>query len=174
VLRNWHISNLISRLFKKLTNGGFWCGYPDETDRQMLTRVGIQFVVLFLAITLFDDLLDLVLGMLHFVFELMHLLFEVVEGFIEEILEQTLQTTHHESEILIISTILILLVFGLYQLHKVWPRLYRPWRRNSKAVWLRYTWRQSFYWRKLPVGRKWKLSIAYLIGLFCLLFWFFL
>jgi hypothetical protein len=165
---------LIIRFFTKLADGGWRYVHPDETDRQLLTRVGKQVVVLFLIITLFDDLLDLVLEILHFVFELMHLLFEIIEGFIEEILEHTLHTTHHESEILIISTILIFLVFGLYPLYKVWPRLYRSWRRNSRAVWLRYTRRQSFYWRKLPVGRKWKLIIAYGIGLFCLLFWFFL
>ncbi len=169
-----HKANRIIRFFPKLTNCGLCCGHTNETDRQMLTRVGKQFVVLFLIITLSDDLLDLILGTLHFVFELLHLLFEVIEGFIEEILEHTLHTTHHESEILIISTILILLVFGLYPLYKVWPRLYRSWRRNSRAVWLRYTRRQSFYWRTLPVGRKWKLIIAYVIGLFCLLFWFFL
>jgi len=166
--------NLIIRLFTKLTDGGLCHGRADETDQQMLTRVGIQFLVLFLIITLFDELLDVVLEILHFVFELMHLLFEVIEGFIEEILEHTMHTSHHESEILIISTILILLVFGLYQLYKVWPRLYRSWRRNSRAVWLRYTRRQSFYWRTLPVGRKWKLITAYGIGLFCLLFWIFL
>jgi len=78
----------------------------------MLTKAGKQFVVLLLIITLFDDVLDLVLGMLHFVFELMHLLFEVIERFVEEILEHTLHTTHHESEIFIIS--MILMVFGLY------------------------------------------------------------
>jgi len=166
--------NLIIRLFTKLSNGEWIYGRPDETDRQMLIRVGIQFVALLLIITLFDDLLDLILGTLHSIFELMHLLFEVIEGFIEEILEHTLHTTHHESEILIISAILILLVFGLYPLYKVWPRLYRSWRRNLNAICLRYRRRQSFYWRTLPVGRKWKLSIAYVIGLSCLLFWFFL
>lgn len=169
-----HKSNGIIRFFTKLTDGELCCGHPDETDRQMLDRVGKQFVILPLIITLFDNLLDLVLGILHFVVELLHLLFELIEESVEEIMEHTLHTTHHESEIFIINMIFILMVFGLYQLCKVWPRLYRSWRRNSQVIWLRYARHQSFYWRTLPVGRKWKLIIAYAIGLFCLLFWFFL
>jgi hypothetical protein len=73
-----HKPKRIIRFFTKLTDGGLCCGRPDETDRQMLARVGKQFVVLLLIITLFDDLLDLVLGIVHFVFELMHLLFELM------------------------------------------------------------------------------------------------
>ncbi|MDO9270279.1 MAG: hypothetical protein Q7T96_14340 [Methylobacter sp.] len=169
-----HKPKRIIRFFTKLTDGGLCCGRPDETDRQMLARVGKQFVVLLLIITLFDDLLDLVLGIVHFVFELMHLLFELIEESVENIMEHTLQTTHHESEIFIINMVLILMVFGFYQLYKEWPRLYRSWRRNSQVIWLRYTGHQSFYWRTLPVGRKWKLIIAYVIGLSCLLLWFFL
>ena len=111
-MKSLHKPDLIIGLFTKLTDGGLWCRRPDETDQRMLTKAGKQFVVLLLIITLFDDVLDLVLGMLHFVFELMHLLFEVIERFVEEILEHTLHTTHHESEIFIIS--MILMVFGLY------------------------------------------------------------
>jgi len=164
----------IIRFFTKLAGGGLWYGRPDETDRQMLARVGKQFVVLLLVITLIDDLLNLVTGIVHFVVELLHLLFEVFEESIEEIMEHTLHTTHHESEIFIINMVLILMVFGLYQLYQAWPRLYRSWRRNSRVIWLRFTRGQSLYWRTLPVGRKWKLIIAYVVGVFCLLFWFFL
>jgi hypothetical protein len=164
----------IIRFFTKLTDGGLCCGCPDESDWQMLARVGKQFVVLLLIITLFDDLLNLVIGIVHFVVELLHLLFEVFEESIEIIMEHTLHTTHHESEIFIINMVLILMVFGLYQLYKKWPRLYRFWRRISRVMWLRYARRQSSYWRTLPVGRKWKLIIVYTIGFSCLLFGFFL
>ncbi|MDO9167958.1 MAG: hypothetical protein Q7U18_02525 [Methylobacter sp.] len=64
-----HKPKRIIRFFTKLTNGGLCCGQANETDRQMLTRVGKQFVVLFLIITLSDDLLDLLLGTLHSIFE---------------------------------------------------------------------------------------------------------
>ncbi|MGZ8184664.1 MAG: hypothetical protein ACXWT1_22205 [Methylobacter sp.] len=120
----------------------------------MLDRVGKQFVVLLLIITLFDDLLNLVIGIVYFVVELLHLLFELIEESIENIMEHTLHTTHHESEIFIINMVLILMAFGLYQLYKKWPRLYRSWRRTSQVIWLRHARRQSSYWRTLPVGRK--------------------
>lgn len=169
-----HQPNWIIRFFTKLADGGLCYGRPDETDRQMLARVWKQFVVLLLIITLFDDLLNLVIGIVHFVVELLHLLFELIEESIENIMEHTLHTSHHESEIFIINMVLILMVFGFYQLCKEWPRLYRSWRRTRQVIWLRYSRRQSSYWRTLPVGRKWKLIIAYVIGLSCLLFWFFL
>ncbi|MDI1230524.1 MAG: hypothetical protein PSV18_06515 [Methylobacter sp.] len=57
-MKSLHKPKLITRLFKELIDGGLCCGQANETDRQMLTRVGKQFVILLLIITLSDDLLD--------------------------------------------------------------------------------------------------------------------
>jgi hypothetical protein len=84
--------------------------------------------------------------MVHFVVELLHLLFELIEESIENIMEHTLHATHHESEIFIINMVLILMVFGLYQLYKKWPHLYRFWLETSQVIGLRHARQQSSYW----------------------------
>ncbi|MCL7423257.1 MAG: hypothetical protein M8364_20415 [Methylobacter sp.] len=147
---------------------------PDqqyETDRQMLLRVARQFAVLFIAIILFDDIFGFVAEVLHFIFELLHLFIEVIEGFIEEVLEHLLHTGHHASETIIVNTVLIIMIYGLYRFYRASPRLYRRIKRNRLAAWLRYKRRKTRQWRARPRKQKIKLIAAYTAGTALLLFW---
>jgi hypothetical protein len=149
-------------------------GQPNkgyETDRQMLIRVARQFAVLFVVILWLDDIINLIVGIVHFLFELLHLFMESIEGFIEEVLEHLLHTGHHDSEIIIVNGVLVLIALGLYRLYRAWPPFYRRWRRNRQAGWLRYKRRKVHDWRSLSQSQKLKLTAAYLTGIALMLFW---
>ena len=141
-----------------------------ETDRQLLARVGRQFIVLFFILIFFDDLLDFLLQSLHVIFELAHLFLEVIEYLVEELLEHLLHTNHHQSETLIINAALLVGCYGLYRLYRVWPALSKRLQRRFSAAWLRYKRRKITYWRLLPKVQQLKLMSAYGAGFALLLF----
>lgn len=144
---------------------------PDDSDRQLLTRVAWQFFWLFIVLLFFEDLLDLVTDVAHSIFEILHLLIEVLEGLVEEILEHLLHTDHHQSEMIIVNTVLLIGLYGLYRLIRALPRIFRRVKRNYLAVWLNYKRRKYNYWRALSPVKKIKLAAAYSTGLMLLLIW---
>ncbi len=147
---------------------------PDqhyETDRQMLIRIARQFALLIIVILLLDEILEFVIEVLHFIFELLHLFIEAIEEFVESVLELLLNTGHHASEIIIVNTVLVVMIYGLYRFYRAWPRLYRRSKRNRLAAWLRYKRRKARHWRARPRNQKIKLIAAYTAGTALLLFW---
>ncbi|MGR8934053.1 MAG: hypothetical protein ACU837_06630 [Gammaproteobacteria bacterium] len=142
-----------------------------ETDRQMLLKAGRRFALLFIAVSWFGEILDWMTELSHVAIELLDLGVEAIEHFSEEILEYFLHTNHHQSEIIIVNTVLVLMAFGLYRLYRAAPGLYRRWKRNRRASWLRYKRRKVFYWRSLSQAQKVKLAAAYITGTVLLASW---
>jgi hypothetical protein len=148
-------------------------GHDDkhhETSRLLLS-VAWRFAVLFAVLAWSAEIWELTLEFLHLALEGLHLLIEGIEELSELILEHLLDTNHHESEIILFNTALVLMAYGLYRLYRAAPRLYRQWRRNCRAAWLRYKRRKLFYWRSLSEAQKATLMAAYLTGIVLLLYW---
>ena len=139
----------------------------NESDRQMLARVGKKFALIFFVVLMFEEIFYLLFEFLEIVFELIHLLIEVIEHWLEHLLEHTLHTNHHQSETIIVNSAIIA---GLYRLFLAAPRLINQFKRNFLAGWLKHIRRESSCWRALPLNRKIKLVAAYAVGAACLLF----
>lgn len=132
--------------------------------------MAIQFAVLFFVIFMFDTLLDGLIGLFDLVIELIHLGMDVVEYSIELILESTINTGHQESEIIIINSALILMLYMMYRSFFAIPRICRRLTRKYKAAWLLRKRRRAAQWRLMSLVSKVKLTGAYVFGVSCLLF----
>lgn len=141
-----------------------------ESDRQLLLWVGRQVAMLLLVLFFFDDLLGFVIDVLHSVFEMIHLIIEVIEHALEELLEHTLHTDHHQSETILANSVFIIALYGIYRLFRIWPQLYRRWKRKQLASVLRQKKTVHFFWKALPNDQKIKLAAAYLSGIALLLY----
>lgn len=134
----------------------------------MLIHVGLKFLLLFSIILTFDFLVDFMIMMLNFTFEIMHLLIEIIDELLESFLKDTLPTNHQQTEAIIVNVVLIIVLFGLYKLFHGVRFIYRL-KRHIKADWLSYKRRKSLSWQLLPIFSKIKLLTAYCVG-FSLLF----
>lgn len=141
-----------------------------QTDRQLLTRFACRLIVTFLLIVFFDTLLDGLIEGLHIVFELLHLLIEVFEHLLEELLEHLLHTTHHQSEIIIFNSMVLVFIFGISYAVKCWPALSLRWQQRLQAAWQAYKNRKTQAWQCLPHRQKILVSVAYASGGGLLLF----
>jgi len=138
----------------------------QESDSQMLIRVGKKFGVIFVIIFMFDTLVDWVLGVLDFILEGLHIVIEAIEYSIELILEHSLHTDHHQSEIIIVNATAIIALFLLYRLYIAIPKLYS--RFENKCL---FHFNQNcLCWQATPLIRKIKLFLVYCLGISCVLF----
>ncbi|MFA6594673.1 MAG: hypothetical protein WCT16_05505 [Candidatus Buchananbacteria bacterium] len=150
---------------------------PDEppntdlqTDRQLLTRIAWQFVVVFLLIMFFDTLLEWLVEGLHILLELLHLVIEVFEHLIEELLEHLLHSSHHQSETIIFNSVMLLVIFGIYHLFRCWPALSLRWQQRLQAAWQGYRNRKVQAWQRLPRRQKRIVTATYASGSALILF----
>lgn len=134
-----------------------------HSDKDMLIHVGIKFLLLFIIILSFDVLIDLFLMALNLVFEMIHLMIEIIDELLESLLAETLTTTKHQNEVIIVNVALIIVLFGLYKLFHGVRFIYRL-KRHIKADWLNYKKRKILDWKLLPLLSKMKLVTAYLTG----------
>lgn len=142
----------------------------QESDRQMLTRVGIRFGILFFVLLMFDSLLDWLIALFDLLFELIHLVMDLVEYSIELILEYTIQTGHQESDIIMINAALIIALYLIYRFFFAIPKMYTKGTKKGKECWLRHNKNRSDRWHALSLSSKAKLISAYSFGTSCLLF----
>ena len=142
--------------------------HEPHSDKAMLVHVAIKFLLLFIIILSFDFLIDVTLMTLDFIFEIIHLLIEVIEEILESVLAETLPTSKHQNEVIIVNIAMIIVLFGLYKLFHGVRFIYRL-KRHIKADWLSYKKRKSLSWRALSLISKIKLVTAYCTG-FSLIF----
>ena len=140
-----------------------------ESDGQMIIRVSRKFVVSLIIVFMFDTLLDWFLSLFDSVIELIHLMIEFFEFSFESILQHTLNTNHHESEIIMVNSTIIIVLYGLYRFKLVAPKLYVYGKNNFSAAWQRVIERESSCWRALTLMRKIKLLAVYCIWSACFL-----
>ncbi len=143
---------------------------PYHSDKEMLVHVAIKFIIVLTIILAFDFLVDLVLMVLNFLFEILHLLIEIIDEMLESFLKDKLPTSHHQNEVIIVNVAMLIVLFCIYKILYGLRVVYRL-KRYIKADWLRYKKRQSTNWHLLPFVSKIKLLTAYCIG-FSLLFLF--
>lgn len=138
-----------------------------------MKSVYLKLIIGFFVIVLYDVILDLLLGIAHFLFEIIHILFEFIEGFLEGLLEHLFHTTHHQSETILINLLLAIALYGLYHFRRVLPRGYLQFKRNLRAAWLRWEKRSFFCWRTLSTSEKIKLVAIFSAVFSFILFWLF-
>lgn len=140
-----------------------------ESDRQMLQRVSIKFVTLIFIISMFDTLMDWLLGILNIVIHLTHLIIEAIEYWLELLLTYILHTNSQQSEIIIVNATIIIVLFLAYRSMLAAPQLFIRFKRNFRAAWLRHLRREASYWRTRSLSHKIKCVGAYSFGTACLL-----
>ncbi len=138
----------------------------QETDSQMLTRIGKKFVLIFFVLLMSDTLFDWFLGLLDLLFEGIHIVIEAIEYSIELILESLFQTNHQQSELIIVNVTLIISLYLVYRFCLATPKLYSSLTKKVSS----YFDRKTAYWLELPLIRKIKLASTYCFGITCILF----
>lgn len=144
----------------------------NESSQQMLARISIKFLTLIVIILMFDSLIDLFLMGMHGLFQLIHLLIETIEYSLELFLEHNFHTSHHQSEIIIVNTVIIGILYSLFRLYRNAPKLCLKIKRNCFTAYLKHIRRESAYWRSLTLEQKANLITCYFAGFSCLLFLF--
>jgi len=130
-----------------------------ESDQQMFIRVSKKFAIFIFIILMFDTLLDWFLGITH-------LFIEFIEYSLEVILEYGFQTGHHQSEIIIVNAIIILILFGLYKLYRKIPEFYYC---LKQAVFSK-CYNELLSWQILSLTRKIEVVLTYALGITTLFF----
>lgn len=138
----------------------------QETDSQMLIRIGKKFALLFFVILISDTLIDLFLGLIDLMLEGLHLVIEIIEYSIEVLLEYAINADHQQSEIIIVNSASIIALYLVYRFYLVAPKVCD----NLKSKYLLCLDNNCSHWQAIPLIRKIKLSSAYCLGIFCILF----
>ena len=131
---------------------------------QRKTTIGLVTVVMIVF------MYDVVLDLLDSLFSFVSMLFEWVEYVFDSIISGLFETGHHETELITFYLLLSIGGYLCFRLVRALPRLYRQFKRNQRAAWLRQKRRTTFYWRHLSIFKKIKLFGITSIGFTCLLF----
>ncbi len=142
----------------------------EESDGQMLLRIGSKFVIVIMVILLFDFFLDIMMSAFDLITHLLHLVMEVLELGIDTLLEYLFNINHQMTDLIWVNTLLFCLLLGVYIFLANLPKITRKFCRRSKASWLIHKRKEKARWRALPFGRKIKVSIAYFTGVNCVMF----
>jgi len=143
-----------------------------ESSQQMVVRISIKFLTFVFIILMFDSLIDWFLMGMQGASELIHLLIETIEYSLILILEQCFHTNQHQSEVIIVNTFIIGILYSLFRLYRNAPKLCLKIKRNCFTAYLKHIRREAAYWRSLTLEKKANLITCYFAGLSCLLFLF--
>lgn len=144
----------------------------NESSQQMLLRISIKFLTFIFIFLIFDSLIDWFLMGMHGIFQIIHLLIESIEYSLILTLEHSFHINRHQSEVIIVNTVIVGTLYGFYRLYRNSPKLYLKIKRKLSTVYLKYIRRESAYWRSLEIEQKANLITCYSAGLSCLLFLF--
>lgn len=120
-----------------------------------------------LSIALYDTVMDVVLNILHLLFELLHIAYEWLELGIEHGIEHAFHTSRHGSQIITFYVLLLLASLLIYWLWRVLPSCYKRLLQFAQYAWERRKTECQAYWLSLPFGHKIKL-MSTVTGIFCL------
>ena len=142
----------------------------NESDRQMLQRVGGKFAVLFLVILMFDTLLDWFLRLTDLATHLIHLIVQAIEYLFVIILWNLFQINQQQSETILVNVTIIIALYLAYRLILATPNLIVRVKQYLLSAWLRLIKRESSCWQAMSLTHKIKWLSAYSFGTTCLLF----
>ncbi len=124
-----------------------------------------------LSVVMYDVTLDLLLTLLHIIFEVLHMDFEWFELGIEHAVQHIFHTSHHGSQIV---TFYILLLIGCgigFWLWRTLPSLYKQCIHSLRQSCLELSSKLKCYWLSITLSRKIRLwftgfSVVYMTYLF--------
>lgn len=124
-----------------------------------------------LALVMYDVTLDIVLGTLHFVFEVFHNMFEWLELGIEHAVEHLFHTQRHGSQIITFYILAALVLSACWQIWKAMPVISQWLKRIILSSWARRKAQLQLYWQLLTPMHKFAvvmtaLVVAYLASFF--------
>lgn len=124
-----------------------------------------------LSLVMYDWVIDLILSLLHVIFEIIHIAYEWFELGIEHTVEHLFHTSRHGSQI--VTFYILLLIAGLLMrwLWRMLPSLYRRFKRYTRLAWECRKTEFKAYWLSLTLFNKVKLlstatGIVFLSSLF--------
>ena len=132
-----------------------------ETDWQMFKRISLRFILLFTLIVFSDTLIDWTFSVLSFIGELLHLGVEFVEYSLEVFLDFSFNTGDHISEIIIVNSVVLLILYLLYRSVKYIPTLFHKINHyflNLYHQWMNY---EVTCWHTLTLTRKIEVVTVY-------------
>jgi hypothetical protein len=130
-------------------------------------KTTLSLISVVMIVFMYDIVFDLLDKFLSFI----HVLYEWVEFILHEMISGLFETSHSETELITFYLMLSIGFYVLYRFFRVLPRIYRQFKRNQKAAWLRQKRRMAYYWRHLSLFNKIKLfSLTSTGTTTCLLF----
>ncbi|WP_428353798.1 hypothetical protein [Methyloprofundus sp.] len=141
----------------------------NESDKQMLQRVGKRFAVLFFVILMFDTLVDWFLGLIDFVIHLLHLFIQAIEYSLLISLEHWFHFDQQQSETIVVNAAIIIALYLVYRLILATPDLTIRFKQYLRSVWLRHVKREKSCWQAMSLSHKIKWLSAYSFGTSCLM-----
>ena len=141
----------------------------NETDRQMLQRVGRKFAVLFFIILMFDTLLGWFLGIVNFAIHLLHIIIQAIEYSLLIFLGHLFQFNQQQSETIIVNVTIIIALYLAYRFILAVPGLTIRVKQYLLSAWLQHINRESSCWQAMSFTHKIKWFSAYSFGTACLL-----
>jgi len=136
----------------------------QRTDVQIIISTCVQFVLIFIVLLMFDTLIDLLSGLLDLLVELLHIALEVIETVVEQALEHALDTTHQQSETIILNAFVVLMFLSGYWFFKSLPSLWGRLSRLIDRVWHGFIKQVSSQWKSCSLLLKLKLIVLYILG----------
>lgn len=128
---------------------------------------------LLVIILLPDMLLELLHGLLELIMEAVHLLFEMLESALDTIIEHTLNTGTHQTQIIVFYIIAFAAFYGLVRLWRAVPRVYQRCKESITSTKAFYKAQAEDYWHGLQFAQKLKIAgmgLLFLTACFFLLF----
>jgi hypothetical protein len=142
----------------------------NESDQQMLLRIGKKFAVLFILLLMFDLVIDLLSGLIDMLIDLFHLILDAIEYSIELILEYFFNSNHQESDVIIVNFAIILALIGIYRLCLFIPLIYARLKKRIKTSCSNRKQKEIECWQSLSLNRKIKVALTYIVGISAILF----
>jgi len=135
-----------------------------KIEQHILVKLEIEFALLFLVIFSFDIILDIFSTLIDLFIELIHMIIEVIEGSIELGLEHALHTNHQQSEMIIVNSAIVIIIFLVYRLLKALPSIYVGFIRASSKSWHTFAQQTYDHWHVYSMRLKIKLILVYVVG----------
>ncbi len=164
-MKSWMVMNYIYKKSSLTADEAF-----DETDLQMLVRIGKKFAVFFIILLFLNPIIDLLASVFDLIGEMVHLFLEIFETILEDALDLLFNFNHVQSEVILFNGGLLFAGFLLITLCRKIPKILLRFKRAMLAYWLRYKRRKASYWRHLSWHRKIKLVTLYSLGISLLTF----
>lgn len=115
---------------------------------------------LLLSLFMFDLTVEIVVEILHLIFEIFHNMFEWVELGIEHAVEHIFHTERHGSQVVTFYILLSIGGYGIYRLCLKLPLLYRYLKQLARDAWIRRKSQLQLYWRSQNLINRIGIGIA--------------